>query len=200
MKKIIYLILLISNGVWSQNFESWNTINVSGKLNDKSQIAIEGEQRYNITNTYIRYFHFDVGYVRKISEKSKLGFYYRELYELKNNIRVIESRPHIDYFFEYKGFKLRTRAEYQFKQISEDLFRIRFRPYHQSKIFKNLNPYISNEFFFSKYGFVRNRFNMGITICLKKMEIQPSYLMELTNNSNIWSKNNVLWINTKFKF
>ena len=38
-------------------FENWSTLNIKGEINPKWTLAVEGEQRYNHPNNYIRYFH-----------------------------------------------------------------------------------------------------------------------------------------------
>lgn len=181
--------------------ESWNTINLSGKFKNGSTFVAEGEQRYNITNNYVRYFHYDVGYIKKFNNKISLGLFYRELYEIKSGRRVSEHRPHVDLFYKYNdNWSLRARAEYQFKEVSKDIWRIRLRPMYQSSFFKNCNPYVSNEVFFWEEGVQRNRFNIGLTIKKGSYEVQPGYLLESLNNSGTWTQRNVIWINNKIKF
>lgn len=202
MKKLLLLItLLFTIPVFSQINESWNTLNLSGKFKDESTIVCEAEQRYNITNNYVRYFHFDMGYIKKFNNHISVGLFYRELYEVKSGVRVSERRPHVDLFYKYNSnFSTRVRAEYQFKEIAEDIWRVRIRPMYQSSLMKNFNPYISSEIFLYKEGIQRNRFNIGLTIKYKNYEVQPGYMLESINKSGTWSQNNIIWINNKIKF
>ena len=200
MTYIKNLFILLLFPLLSKSQENWTTLNISGKLNNTWSIAIEGEQRYSHEMSKVRYFHFDVGAVKKISNRWRLGLFYREIYEIKNGIRVTEFRPHINAFYsDNKHWKIRTRLEYQFKEISPDVLRFRIRPTYEFHIFKNFDPYIQNEFNFTKVGFTRNRFNAGITINYHYWQIQPGYILE-SLNKNPWNHINVLWINTKLNF
>jgi len=207
MKQFFLSFLLIPISLFSQDLESWNTVNVSNHINDKTSLVVEAEQRFNVTNNYVRYFHYDIGYLKTIHKNTKLGFYYREVYEVKNDYRIQESRPHLDLFYSDKNWNHRFRLEYQIRENLEDMFRFRYRPVYCFKNFNNFNPYIGNEVLISKYGFTRNRFNVGMTIKLKSVEIQPSYLFESVGEFTIipikvskpWTHRNVIWVNLKIK-
>lgn len=196
----IWFTLLLLFPLYCLSQEQWSTLNITGKLNDKWSIATEGEQRYSFSMNKTRYFHYDVGAIKTLSPKWKVGLFFRELYEIKNGVRVIEKRPHIDGFYTAnKHWKFRTRLEYQIKEIAQDVLRFRIRPNYDFKIFKNFDPYIQNEFNFTKDGFTRNRFNAGVTINYHHWQIQPGYLLE-SLNKHPWQNTNVLWINTKLNF
>lgn len=208
IKKLLLLFsIIISSDSFSQDAESWNTINISGNLTPNTYIVAEGEQRYNVTENYVRYFHYDIGYVVKVSKKSKIGFYYRDIYEMKKNYRIHEARPHIDYFYETGPWKLRTRLEYQFKEIYQDGWRARFRPLYQTHVFNNFNPYVSTEINVTEKGITRSRSNLGVTIKYDKFEIQPGYILEANGLYTIpdfrslqtLTYRNSIWINFKIK-
>lgn len=196
LKALLFLLLPL----FCKSQENWTTLNVSGKLNNTWSIAIEGEQRYSYEMSKVRYFHFDVGVIKKISNKWRLGLFYREIYEIKKDVRVTEFRPHIDAFYnDNKHWKARIRLEYQIKEIPGSGWRFRIRPNYDFHIFKNFDPYIQNELNFTKDGFTRNRFNAGVTINYHHWQIQPGYLLE-SLNKHPWNHINVLWINTKLNF
>ena len=198
IKPFLIFVSLLPLYLFSQ--EQWSTLNITGKLNDRWNIAIEGEQRYSYSISKVRYFHFDAGVIKKLSNKWRLGFFYREIYEIKNKVRVTEFRPHIDAFYnDNKHWKARIRMEYQIREIGEDGWRFRIRPNYDFKIFKNFDPYIQNELNFTKAGFTRNRFNTGITINYYHWQIQPGYLLE-SLNKHPWQHTKVIWINTKLSF
>jgi len=207
MRFILFGLLLIPIQLLSQQKESWNTINVCTEITKKTWLVTEAEQRYNLTNDYVRYFHYDIGYLTKVSQKVKIGLYYREVYEMKNNYRIQESRPHVDFFYDTKSWKHRVRIEYQIRERLEDMTRFRYRPTYSPTFFKNFNPYVGDEILFSKYGFTRNRFNVGITYKHGPIEIQPSYMLESVGGYSIvpikltkpWSHKDILWINFKIK-
>jgi hypothetical protein len=182
--------------------EQWTTLNVVGKLDNNWSVAMEGEQRYNWDKDYIRYFHYDAGLIRTISKNFKLGFFYREIYEIKRDIRVVEIRPHTDAFITHgKHWKWRVRLEYQEKEIDEDLWRFRVRPTYELNKLKQADPFIQTELNFTKYGFTRNRFNMGLTFHWGKLITQLAFLLESINRGEgYWINTTVIWINNKIVF
>jgi len=202
MKKLLVLVMVIFMSELNAQspFENWNTLNIKGKINDQWTLAIEGEQRYNHPNQHVRYFHTDVGLVRKVNDKFSIGGYYRELYELKGEERVMEIRPHLDFFYKFHDrWKVRVRNEYQIKELEDNLFRLRLRPTYTYKINETFSPFIQTEGFFVGTTLVRNRFNPGIAIKISKMVIEPGYMLE-SNNKSEWSHIHIFWINTKIKF
>lgn len=208
MKKIILLLafICISAITYAQSdWEVWTTFNVSGNISEKFKLILEGEDRYSHKTNDIKYFHYDMGLVYKLSDKVSTGLFYREIYATKNKTSTRLPQPHADLFVKLPvGFKLRTRLEYQMFHNSnidlENQFRLRIRPAWQFGFWKNYNPYIQSEIFLSqKKVLTRNRFSSGITMKFGKVEIQPNYTLE-HNNKEIWTNRNVFWVNTKFKF
>ena len=204
MKTLISLALFLILGIgYAQSqspFENWNTLNVKGNFNSKLTIAIEGDERYNYPNRQVRYFHTDIGLIYKFTEKLSVGAYYRELYELKDDGRVMEVRPHLDFFYKFTDkWKVRIRNEYQIKEISDDLFRFRVRPTYKHKLNKMFSAFVQTEGFFVGTNLVRNRFNPGIAIKVNKIVLEPGYMLE-SNNKGEWSHIHIFWLNTKIKF
>jgi hypothetical protein len=199
VKKILVLFLFPILAFGQQ--EQWTTLNITGKLDKNWIIAMEGEQRYSWENGYIRYFHYDAGLIRTINKNLKLGIFYREIYEIKKGVKVIELRPHTDAFITHgKHWKWRVRLEYQEKEIDEDLFRFRIRPTYELNKLKQADPFIQTELNFTKYGFTRNRFNAGLTFRLDKFTIQPAFLLESINKGEYWKHTKAIWINSKINF
>ena len=205
MKKIllIFTLFLFSIVSYAQDNQIWSTINLSGTINNSNfKILAEGEDRYSDASHNIKYFHYDLGILYKISSKFSIGGYYREIYENGIEFSIRIAQPHLDGFYKAEsGFKFRTRIEYQIYKNVENQFRFRFRPAWQFKFWKNYNPFIQSEIFISqKYDLTRNRLTIGNTINIgKNIQIQPNYTLE-SNNKNIWQNRDILWINTKLKF
>jgi len=202
MKKllVLFMVFFMCKLNAQSPFENWTTLNIKGKLNTKLTLVVEGEQRYNHPNRRIRYFHVDLGLVYKVNDKLSIGGYYRELYELKGKERVMEIRPHLDFFYKSNDkWKVRVRNEYQIKECSDNLYRFRLRPTYTYKINETFNPFIQTEGFFVGVKLVRNRFNPGIAIKLNKIVIEPGYMLE-SNNKTEWTHIHIFWINTKIKF
>lgn len=204
MKKILIIIafIILSITVKAQtDWEIWTTFNVSGNISDKFKIALEGEDRYGHKTDNIKYFHYDIGLIYKISKKFSTGLFYREIYVNSKDFSTRLPQPHIDIFYkEPIGFKFRTRIEYQMFKVLDHQFRLRLRPGWQFSFWKNYNPFIQSELFINqKYVLTRNRFSTGITMKFGKIQIQPNYTLE-SNNKEIWSNRSIVWFNTKFKF
>ena len=193
--------MLITLGATAQDYEIWGTLKVSGSFNDKWGVEVEGEDRYNFDAGNIRYFHYDVGATYKINKSFKVGLYYRDIFETKNDEISKVTVPHGDVTYNLSGFKIRTRLEYIIKYHDiENKFRLRIRPGYQTKFWKNCNPFIKDEIFLTSVDeLARNRLNIGITIKTGKFSIQPGYLLE-SNHKDLWANKNILWINTKIKF
>lgn len=196
---ILMVILPVLTVKCQSPFENWSTINLRGKLDENVQIVIEGEQRYNHNNKHIRYFHADIGLLYKINDKFSIGGYYRELYELKDEERVIEIRPHLDFFYKFTDkWGVRIRNEYQIKEKADNVFRFRVRPTYKYKINETFSPFIQTEGFFVGPTLARNRFNPGVAIKLNKIIVEPGYMLE-SNNRTKWSHIHIFWINVKIK-
>lgn len=200
MKYILLGILLLVS-LFSFGQEQWSTLNITGQIDKHWSVAMEGEQRYSYEKQYIRYFHYDFGLIRKVNSKLKIGLFYREIYEIKKGQRVIEHRPHIDAFYQQTShLKWRIRLEQQYKEIDVDGLRFRVRPTYELKRFKQFDPFVQTELNFTEAGFTRNRFNVGVTINIGKLCIQPAYLAETLHNKGVLTTTNAIWVNNKISF
>jgi len=193
--------MLITLGANAQDPEIWGTFKISGKLNDKWTVEVEGEDRYNFDANQSRYFHYDIGALYSINKSFKVGLFYRNIFETKGDVVTKIALPHADVNFSNSGFKFRTRLEYIMKYGDyENKFRLRLRPGYQTHFWKNFNPFIQDEIFLSDVDeFSRNRLNIGISIKVGNFTLQPGYLLE-SNHKDLWANKNILWINTKIKF
>ena len=194
MKKTLFLLvfLLFGSIVYAQSdYEIWTTFNASGNISENFKIMLEGEDRYSHKTNDIKYFHYDMGLIYKISPRFSTGLFYREIYATKNKVSTRLAQPHADLFYKIpSGFKLRTRLEYQMFHLNnidlENQFRLRLSPGWQFSFWDNYNPFIQSEVFINqKYALTRNRFSAGLTLKYGKIEIQPSYTLE-HNNKEIW--------------
>ena len=199
-KLLLFLMITLSSAAFAQDYEIWGTIKLSGNLTDRLEIEVEGEDRYNFDAGNIRYFHYDIGFLYSINKSFKAGFFYRDIFETKDNVISRVTVPHGDVIFSNSGFKFRTRLEYIVKyQDYENKFRLRLRPEYQTKFWNNFNPFIKDEIFLTDIDYlVRNRLNAGITIKMGKFKIQPGYLLE-SNHKDLWKNRNILWVNMKIQ-
>ena len=205
MKRIIlFLALMLGTlGAKAQDYEVWGTVKVTGKLSEKFMIAAEGENRYNFTQHTIRYFHYDLGFIYKLNDDWSIGGFYRGIYLNKDDFNSRVIIPHVDIFHRWDEFKFRARLEYiLFEEIDlNDQFRLRLQPTWQSNFWNNFNPFVQTELFISEDKvFNRNRFNIGITIKLGSLQLQPGYVLESNLKNEEWIDRNIFWLNTKFKF
>lgn len=199
MKRLFFLLILfLPVSLFGGELQSWNTLNLKGKISDDFTIAMEPESRYS---DKLEYFHLDVGLVYSVNKKLKIGGYYREIFEIKSNKRVHEMRPHIDVFYKFSSkFKLRVRNEYQIKEISNNIWRIRFRPTFTYKINKRFSPFVQTEPFFTLNGFIRNRFNIGPGFIFGKLWIKPGYMLQTNYKNNKFDNLHIFWVNSGLKF
>lgn len=193
-----FLLLLLTPLTLLGQVQSWNTLNIKGKINNNWSIAMEPESRYS---NILEYFHLDVGMVYTFNNKFKVGGYYREIFEIKNDIRVREIRPHIDIFYTpIKSFSLRIRNEYQIKEFTDNVWRIRFRPSYTYKVNDWFKPFIQTEPFFTHKGLVRNRFNVGPGFVFGKLWLNPGYMLQTDIKNNTVIQTHIIWVNTGLKF
>lgn len=184
---------------YAEEIESWNTLNVKGKVAEGWTLAMEPESRF--AHNELEYFHLDVGMVRKVSGEWKIGGYYREIFEIKKGERVREVRPHLDFFYSpVKWFKVRIRNEYQIKQKSDNVFRFRVRPTLTYKVKDWYGWFIQTEPFFTEKGLVRNRLNFGPYFKVAKMWLKPGYQLQTDIKTDITTQRHIFWLNTGFKF
>ncbi|PDH45559.1 MAG: hypothetical protein CND43_02210 [Flavobacteriales bacterium MED-G15] len=194
----LIIFILLSINVFGQTIQSWNTINVKGKLSDKFQIAVEPESRFS---DKLEYFHLDFGLIYLLNKKFKIGGYYREIFEIKSELRVREIRPHIDIFYTVsRSFKIRICNEYQIKELTNNNWRIRFRPTYKLNINKWFFPFIQTEPFFNAKGFTRNRFNIGPGFVIDKFWLKPGYMLQTDLKNKRVKQTHIFWINAGIIF
>ncbi len=186
-------------------FHVWPTIDLQGEVFDDVEVKFEYRNKYDITSDESKQGRIDLGFAYKIN-KLKIGIYYREIYDLKNDVRVSELRPHLDITYKINDYSnIRLRNEYRLREIDNNIFRYRLRYSYSLKSFKNFNPFIQNEFFFSENSFVRNRINMGLNIKLhdSPISIKPSYILEsnrkVTFENIDWSTKNIFVVALSIK-
>tara|TARA_B100001245_G_C22770929_1_gene372654 strand:- start:47 stop:694 length:648 start_codon:yes stop_codon:yes gene_type:complete len=207
---IFFFFLFFHHLVFSQSeFENWNTLDVSGKVNKKLELKLEYRNKYNHQDNRLRSSHVDMGMTYSINSLS-IGAFYREIYEIESEKRVTELRPHLDLFYRINdNLKIRLRNEYRIKELSDNVFRYRMRLAYSFKIWDNSNPFIQNEIFISEKKLVRDRVNIGLSIKIKKtpFRIKPSYILEsnrkeskIQENSFLWTYRNVFSIACNIRF
>lgn len=200
MKKLlVWGMLALSASTFAEEIESWNTLNLKGKISDEWTVAMEPESRF--ARNELEYFHLDLGFVYKLNSELKIGGYFREIFEIKKEERVREMRPHVDIFYSpFKSFKVRIRNEYQIKEKSDNVFRFRVRPTYTYKVNEWFAPFIQTEPFFTEDGFVRNRLNFGPGFIVGKMWLKPGYMLQTDYKNSEYSNRHIIWVNTGFKF
>lgn len=206
-----FLLTLFFNGnLFSQSeFEDWINIDVVGKINEKLELKLEYQHKYNHTDNRLRSSHVDMGLAYLINNFS-IGTFYREIYEMKDDNRVTEFRPHLELSYKINdNLKLRLRNEYRIKELKDNVFRYRLRLAYLLNVWDNFNPFIQNEINFSEGKLVRDRLIFGLSIKINKtpFKIKPSYIFESNRqesssepNSFLWSYRNVFKIACNIRF
>tara|TARA_Y100000817_G_C16721486_1_gene483821 strand:+ start:218 stop:790 length:573 start_codon:yes stop_codon:yes gene_type:complete len=117
------------------------------------------------------YRHYDIGGSFPIAESWTAAIQYRSVYTLKDGNWVLEKRPHaqIQKTINTKAVKwaIKSRQEYRMKDGKDPGLRNRVRIMAKSNSsWKNLKPYIGNEFFYdmdiNKYN--KNRILIGFDL------------------------------------
>jgi|TARA_B100001057_G_scaffold499334_1_gene609571 hypothetical protein len=204
---IVFIILFSSfNDLRSQSvFQTWPTIDIQGDIFDDIEVKLEYRNKYDHSSKESKQGRIDLGIAYKM-KKLKVGIYYREIYNLKNEGRVFEHRPHLDFTYKLNSnMKIRLRNEYRMKESEKNVFRYRLRYAYSLKLFKNYNPFIQNEIFLSENKFVRNRVIAGISIDFDKTPfvLKPSYILEsnrkVSGSEITWSGKNIFVLSLSIK-
>ena len=180
-------------------------MDIQGEIFDDIEVKLEYRNKYDNSARESKQGRIDLGFAYKL-KKLKIGLYYREIYNLKNDLRVSEFRPHLDITYKLNdNMKIRYRNEFRIKELDDNVFRHRLRYSYSLKIFDNYNPFIQNEIFFTENKFIRNRINLGLSIKFKKtpFNFKPSYILESNrkvSGENIsWSQKNVFVLAVSIK-
>tara|TARA_B100000902_G_C27150635_1_gene833550 strand:- start:15 stop:659 length:645 start_codon:yes stop_codon:yes gene_type:complete len=202
---LILLIISVKDLKSQSVFQIWPTIDVQGDVFDDIEIKFEYRNKYDNTSKESKQGRIDLGFAYKL-KKLKIGLYYREIYNLKNDQRVSEFRPHLDITYKLnENMKIRLRNEYRIKELNDDVFRYRLRYSYALKIFENYNPFIQNEIFFSESQFVRNRIIFGINIKFNDSPfvLKPSYILEsnreVSGENITWFRKNIFVLSLSIK-
>ena len=204
---IVFIILFSSfNDLRSQSvFQTWPTIDIQGDIFDDIEVKLEYRNKYDHSSKESKQGRIDLGIAYKM-KKLKVGIYYREIYNLKNEGRVFEHRPHLDFTYKLNSnMKIRLRNEYRMKESKKNVFRYRLRYAYSLKLFKNYNPFIQNEIFLSENKFVRNRVIAGISIDFDNTPfvLKPSYILEsnrkVSGSEITWSGKNIFVLSLSIK-
>lgn len=208
--KLFFFFFFSNNVLFSQSvFEDWITLDVAGEINEKLELKLEYQHKYNYKDNRIRSSHVDLGVTYKVN-KFSIGGFYREIYKIKEDNRVTELRPHLDLFYKINdNLKLRLRNEYRIKELQDNIFRYRLRLAYSLRVWDNYNPFFQNEINFSEAKLTRDRFIFGLNIKIKDspFKIKPSYIFESNRNESSnethsfsWSFRNIIKIACNIKF
>ncbi len=202
---LILLIFSIKDLKSQSVFHTWPTLDIQGEIFDDIEVKLEYRNKYDNSARESKQGRIDLGFAYKL-KKLKIGLYYREIYNLKNDLRVSEFRPHLDITYKLNdNMKIRYRNEFRIKELDDNVFRHRLRYSYSLKIFDNYNPFIQNEIFFTENKFIRNRINLGLSIKFKKtpFNFKPSYILEsnrkVSGEDISWSQKNVFVLAVSIK-
>jgi hypothetical protein len=196
------------------DFQVWNTYGEEKKIDEKSRITAEEEQRWGDNANQLYYHHYDIGFVYTVNKNFDLGLNYRRIYERKKGKLRLENEPNINAILKWDlwGFSLsdRNRIEYRHFDYQGDSWRYRntftVRAPWKFTRFK-IQPYLADEIFISSMGvaFNNNRFYSGLGFTLtKSIRGELYYMLQHTRtvnkNSTNWPFVNVLGTKIKLAF
>ena len=114
---------------------------IQGEIFDDIEVKLEYRNKYDNSARESKQGRIDLGFAYKL-KKLKIGLYYREIYNLKNDLRVSEFRPHLDITYKLNdNMKIRYRNEFRIKELDDNVFRHRLRYSYSLKIFDNYNSF-----------------------------------------------------------
>ena len=173
---ITLLLFINSYKIYSDDFQSWNIISLSGQLTE--QLSLRFENQFRVGNYWqnLNYVHLDLTAEYQPSTKWILiGFSYREIFARYNNSIFKEERMPVLFFtLKYTKNKFsienRNRFEYKYYTYQDDTWYYRNKTKIKYKIPYGNNdsfalPYISNELFVDikqTRMLQENRFILGI--------------------------------------
>jgi hypothetical protein len=196
------------------DFQVWNTYGEEKKIDEKSRITAEEEQRWGDNANQLYYHHYDAGFLYAFNQNFDLGLNYRHIYERKKGKFRIENEPNINAILKWDLWRVkfsdRHRLEYRHFDYQSDIWRYRNMfnvklPWKFTKM--EIQPYFADEIFINFYGaaFTNNRFYSGLGFSLaKNVKGEIYYLLQHTRtvnkNSTNWPFVNVLGTKLKIAF
>ena len=219
MKKIlpVFIIMIFSSGTCfafdDEDWQYWNTENVSYKISDEWKAGLEQEFRWgdDMSNPY--YNHTDVGITYSgLTDWFDLGFNYRYINEEKSNEWKREHRPHINGTIKWKlkdfSFSNRGRLEYREREDSDEAWQCRNKLSIKPPILLTkykISPYIADETFFDSDSqeLNRNRLYTGLSFQIfKSLKAETYYLWQRSKSSSSgkWTDYNIAGTKLKLSF
>ncbi|MFH1414361.1 MAG: DUF2490 domain-containing protein [Candidatus Omnitrophota bacterium] len=185
------------------DFQYWNTENVSWKVSDDWKGSFEVEFRYGDNASNFYYQHSDLGFTYSgFGEWLDLGFNYRQIFEEKSSVWRDGCVPHFNATVKGKLFDMpvsnRSRFEYNEIEEADDYWRYRNKasvkfPIKLTKL--EIQPYLSDEIFydFDAGSLNKNRFYSGFTLkLLNNLKADIFYLLQRNKNNGKWTDVNAL--------
>jgi hypothetical protein len=224
--KIIFFIIFtvvtmsvhVSEVFADNDFQTWNNIGVTYKLDEKWRASLNGEVRLAEDSSDSIYNHIETGVQYQGATKwINYGLYYRYIQnELKDGASETEHRPHFDIKLKWNedrllkfkegvwGVSNRLRFEYRDREIREDMWRVRnkIKVLSPNKFTKwEIRPFMSYEILLPMESGAdhQNRSEFGIEFNLgKHVQAETAFLWVYDKGDFNWG--NALSLETKIKF
>ena len=174
-------------------YNVWPEIDINYKLSKKFNTSFSHQIRYDISNTSIKWFVYNIDCVYKINNHFKISSKYR----YKDRIDAKQHGLYGNFFYQLDSkpinfdFRFRYNKKLRFSETENELIRkrdndhIRSRILFEYKINKKIKPFTGTELFYlindEKYGsgFDIYRLYLGIEFeIFKKQEIAINWIYE----------------------
>lgn len=202
MKKIIIFISIISSTAFTQQIDAelWLGVAIKADLSKKLSLKYETQTRFNQNATRLKTYYNELSIDYELIKNLEIGTTYR--YSRRNRDTYYLGDNRICFNLEYEkkiteiGFKLKTRARYQysFDRLSvinnlifpetENMFRLKLQLDYKNDAFKRLLPSVGYELFKSfnptkMQGLSAYRLYAGLDLDLPdRHEISLKYIYE----------------------
>ena len=151
-------------------------------------LKLSGEIDYRTNETGLYHRHYDLGTAFSLGETWTANIQFRSVYRMKDGQWKLEKRPHgqIQKTLNTDAVKwtIKSRQEYRIRVGQSNAMRNRFRIMGKSnRAWKNLKPYIANEFFYDmdKKKYNKNWVMVGFDLTKSKIGLPSIYYKYVTD-------------------
>jgi hypothetical protein len=173
--------------------EFWNTDKLTIGVSDNYKLGFEQEFRF--AEGSMHYEHSDLGLKRKLFKGLSTSLRYRNVVEFDANGTDMEHRPHWNLSAKVKLFsglslKNNVRVEYRIRDQKDNDFRYRDKGTLTWK-WGRLASYVSDEVFFEKGEFIRNRLYLGFDGRVSGAVKVGAFYLRRTQEKDDWDATHV---------
>lgn len=181
----------------------WNNVNIKGAV-DPITVSVENELHTSLVTGNFVYQHIDLGVSIKPLSFLTTGLYYRSIFENKDGQWKLEKQPHADVTisqsFGNLSLKLRTRLDLRIREGQRSAWRNRDK-FSVSCGLGLVRPFVSEEPFLDKDGFLRNELSAGLSFAVVGHTVLDLYYLWQSNRATpTWTNIDAIGLAASFSF